>query len=145
MAFKHRDWLVCESLLADQTYLLHTARPAFLGRVYDEKDAPIVGGVSLSLPNGQVLAELIWYDEPVTSTNRLASIAAEAGKALDLYDGILEVDRRKLLAEAIEAAGLSIPAAARRAGVNQQTIYNYLAHRSDMTVELYHRILQSLP
>ena len=144
MALKHRNWLVAETLLGDQTWLCHRTAPTFLGRIYNHDDAPI-RGLTLSLSNGQVMADIIWYDEPVTSTKTLARIAEEAGKALDLYDGVLDVDRRKLLADAIEDSGLSIPALARRAGVNQQTIYNYLAGRSDMTVTMYGRVIAALP
>jgi len=144
MHFNHRNWLVCEAALGDQTYLFHRAEPAFLGRVYDEDDAPIEG-LTLSLSNGQVMAGIVWYDEPVLATDALAELADHAGKALDLYDGVLDVDLRKFLAEAIAEAGLSVPAVARRAGLNQQTLYNYLAARSDLKMQTYRRIIHALP
>ncbi|HIJ66818.1 MAG TPA: helix-turn-helix transcriptional regulator [Planctomycetes bacterium] len=52
-----------------------------------------------------------------------------------------KIDRRRALREKIEKSKLTIPRLAARAGVNQQTIYNYLAGRSDMNLGTYDRIM----
>jgi len=141
---KYEDWLVCENLLGNETWLFHRGQPSFLGRVFDEEQAP-VSGVTMSLNNGQTIANIIWYDDVHNlSTKKLVRLTEQAGKALDLYDGVLAVDRREGLRQEIEESGISIPAIARRAGVNQQTIYNYLKGRSDLTLDLYDRILDVL-
>lgn len=139
----HKAWLICESLLNDETWLFHREKPQFLGQIFDEDEAPI-SGLTLSLSNGQIMANIIWYDEPIVATKKLAAIVDEAGQALNLYDGILKIDRRELLRKEINDCGQSIPAVARQAGVNQQTIYNYLKGRSDMTVTMYDRIIKAI-
>jgi len=50
-------------------------------------------------------------------------------------------DRRKELKKLIKKSGKSIPAIARAAGINAQTLYNYIAGRSDMTISLYDRVI----
>ena len=52
-----------------------------------------------------------------------------------------KIDHRDMMRTEIIESGMSIPLVARRAEVNQQTIYNYLAGRSDMTMTLYDRIM----
>lgn len=53
-------------------------------------------------------------------------------------------DRRKGLKMLIEDSKLSIPQIARKAEINQQTLYNYLAGRSDMTISFYDRIVANI-
>jgi len=138
-----KDWLICENPLGNETWMFRTKAPAFLGRLYDEDEAP-VAGLTMALNNGQILAEIVWYDEPVTSSKTLSQLAGEASKAIDTYDGVLAVDRRNAMRTEIAESGMSIPQVARAAEVNQQTIYNYLAGRADMTVGLYDRVMSVL-
>ncbi len=50
-------------------------------------------------------------------------------------------DRLNDLKKLIKKSKLSIPHIARKAEINQQTLYNYLAGRSNMTIRLYDRIV----
>ena len=96
MQYDHRDWLVAENVIGDETWLIHRSYPWFIGQVFDEGDElPIVGGLSLSLSNGQTLAKILWFDEPIIDEQELVSLCEDAGKALDQYDAMLDADNRR--------------------------------------------------
>jgi len=85
------EWLVAESLDGKRTYLMHLRWPRFVGRVFDEEDDEgVLDTLSVGLPDGQSLAEIIWLDpvdlETHPAESALVDLARRAGEALAEYD-----------------------------------------------------------
>lgn len=82
------QWLICENEDGSRQYIFHAVNPVFIARIFDDTDvnpAPISGLIA-AMPNGQTLAEFVWFDEPECDARILASLAHEASDAIDLYD-----------------------------------------------------------
>lgn len=98
--FNYHDWLVAESLLGEETWLIYRGErwPRFEGQVFDEEQAPIEG-LTLALSNGQIMANLRWCDAAEPTEAQLVEICRQAGHALDVYDGVLEADMDRIEGE----------------------------------------------
>ena len=99
MKFDHHHWLVAENLLGDQTFLIHTAEPRFTAEIFDEEAAP-VEGLTVQLSNGQYAGHFEFIDEPPAwGTSDWVEVGQVMGRALNVYDGVIEADLERKQAD----------------------------------------------
>lgn len=87
-----RDWLFGDNLDGHE-FLIHRAKPRFIARLVDEEGGEgfEIDGLTVSIDDGQTLAEFEWLDAPI-SAKAWQKLIPEIRIALAAYEEKLEAD-----------------------------------------------------
>lgn len=85
------EWLVCEDVDGDRTFVFHATEPRFLCEVYDEGEAGS-HKVAYRMQDGRTVGGFIWYDGTDGAGADTAALGKQAALALETYEDNLEAD-----------------------------------------------------
>lgn len=85
------EWLVCEDVDGDRTFVFHTADPRFLCEIFDEGDAGSRKVVH-RMADGRSVGGFVWLDGAERSGADTQDLAKQAALALETYEDNLEAD-----------------------------------------------------
>lgn len=79
---KRDSWIIGQGSSTERPYVIHTEKPRFMARVFDEGDPDgILAPLSYSLSDGRSLAGFSFYDE-IPDERTLRSVLRAADEAL---------------------------------------------------------------
>lgn len=85
------EWLICEDVDGDRTFLFHTVEPRFVCEVFDENETGWdSSNIVFEMSDGRQIGGLVWYDEVNEDEEDIQALITHAAEALEIYEDNLE-------------------------------------------------------
>jgi hypothetical protein len=86
------DWLICEDVDGERTFVYRSAAPRCFCEIFDEGDAPARGAKPVhKMADGRSVGGIVWIDEAPADAD-LTALARQAAEAIETYEENLEAD-----------------------------------------------------
>lgn len=85
------EWLICEDVDGDRTFVFHTSEPRFVCEVFDENETGWdSSNITFEMHDGRQLGGFVWYDDVNEDEVDIQAFSAHAAEALEIYEDNLE-------------------------------------------------------
>lgn len=85
------EWLICEDVDGDRTFVFHSVDPKFVCEVYDEDESQWdAANATYEMSDGRLLGNFVWYGEVNEDEVDIETLSAHAAEALEIYEDNLE-------------------------------------------------------
>lgn len=87
------EWLICEDIYGDRTFVFHSGEPRFLCEIIDEG----LGDASAAPPShrmrdGRTVGGFVWFGPAPAAPEEIGNFARKAAEALEDYEDNLEAE-----------------------------------------------------
>jgi hypothetical protein len=86
------EWLICEDVDGERTFVYHGTAPRCFCEIFDEGDAPGKGAATVhKMADGRTVGGIVWIDAAPGNAEAEA-LARGAAEAIETYEDNLEAD-----------------------------------------------------